>query len=312
MAITADYLLTGVKRRIVMPASQVTFTDTDILAFGDNIISSRIVPMIESVNQEFFVTIHEEDLVAGQSEYKIPYRAVGRALRELKLKDTNENIRNIALVSIEDAQTFYMSTLTTKFYFKGDKIRLVPDVPSSISPDQSLQIWYRLAPSRLVQLSEAAQVASISNDTVTVTDVPSGFSTGMLIDFVQGKSGNSIYSIDQEVTNISGTDITFGTDVVPDDLEEGDYVCVAQTSPVINFVPNECYSLVESLTARRVLVSAGDFEGAKMLDDDIREEEKNLKMILEPRITGEPTVIINRWGLVRGNKFAQRTWLYGQ
>ncbi len=312
MAITADRLLTGIKRRILVPTSQATFTETDLLAFADDIISSRIVPMIESTNQEFFVTTVETPLVAGQSEYSIPYRAVGRALREIKIKDDNNNIRNISLIAIEDAFVYDASTLTIGFFFKGDKIRLLPDVPTSISVSQSLQIWYRLPPSRLVQSSEACQVVGVNGDTVTVANVPTTIITGSVIDFIQGKSGNSLYSIDQTITNISGTDITFGTDVVPDDLTVGDYISLAQTSPVINFVPNECYSLIESLTARRVLVSAGDFDGAKMLDDDISTEEKNVKMLLEPRIDGEPTIIINRWGLVRGNKFAQRRWLYGQ
>jgi hypothetical protein len=282
-----------------------------MLAFADDIISSRIVPLLESVNQDYFVTKTTTDLVASQSEYQIPYRAVGRALRELKIADSNNNVRNISLVTIEDSYVYDSSSMTVGFYFLGDKIRLVPDVPSSL-PSQALHIWYRLPPSQLVQSTAAARVTSVSDDDVTVSSVPSTLSTGVDIDFIQGRSGSTIYAIDKTITNISGTTLTFAADTVPSDLTVGDYISLAGTSPVVNFVPNECYSLIESQTAYRILTALGDFEGAKMLAEDIAVEERNIKMLLEPRIDGEPTVIINRWGLVRGNKFSNRSWLFGQ
>ncbi len=312
MAITADRLLEGIKRRIIVPSSQSLFSDTDFFAFADDIISSRIVPLLESVNQEFFVTRTSTPLVASQSIYSIPYRAIGRSLRELKISDSNDNVRNIALISIEDAHVFNPNSLTCGFYFLGDKIHLVPDVPSSISGSQSLDIWYRLPPSKLVASSSAAFVVSVSSPDVVVTSVPSGMVTGSVIDFVQGRSGNSIYEIDKTITNIAGTTITFDPADIPDDLAAGDFIAMAGYSPVVNFVPNECYSLIESLTAKRVLTSQGDFEGAARLEEDISEETKNIKMILEPRIDGEPTIIINRYSLARGNKYRQRSWIYGQ
>jgi hypothetical protein len=312
MAITADRLLAGIKRRIVIPTSQALLTDEDILALADDIISSRIVPLVESVNQEFFVYKEDVPLVASQTEYSIPYRAIGRALRELKMQDSNDNVRNIALISLEDAQVYQSSSLTCGFYFLSDKIRLVPNVPSNISPDQSLQMYYRLAPSNLVTSSNAMQVASVNGDDVIVASVPSIYTTGVDIDFIQGRSGNTIYAMDKTIQNISGTTITFSSGVVPSDLRSGDYLSLVQTSPVVNFVPNELYSLIESSTAYRVCNVIGDFDGAARLQDDVSKEETNAKMIIEPRIDGEPTIIINRQGLVRGNKFAQRSWLYGQ
>ncbi len=312
MAMTSDRLLAGVKRRITIPARQSLLNNEDILAFADDIISSRIVPLVESSNQEFFVRLVDIPLVESQSIYSIPYRAVGRALRELKMQDSNTNVRNIALIQLEDAQLFSQSSLTLGFYFYRDKIHLVPDVPSSLTLDQTLKVWYRLPPSRLVEVSDAALVTGVSGDDVTVSVVPDVITNGAVIDFIQGRSGSSIYEIDQTITNVNGLTISFGSGVVPDELTAGDYISIAETSPVINFIPNECYSLIESLTADRVLKAIGDFEGSKELREDISNEQRDVKMLLEPRIDGEPTIIINRYGLVRGNKFAQRSWLYGQ
>ncbi len=313
MAILADSLIAGVKRRITMPASQSLDTNNDILAFADSIISSRIVPMVEAVNQEFFVYKTDIDLVAGQSIYSIPYRAIGRTLRELKLRTSDSNVRNVSLIALEDAQIFQSSVNTIGFYFLSDKIKLVPDVPSNISPDQTLEMWYRMAPSRLVQSSDAMLVTGISGGDITVADVPSFYVPGVDIDFIQGKSGNTIYATDKAVLNVSGNIVTFDPDDVPSDLTTGDYLSLAETSPVINFIPNEVYSLIESYVSQRLLNSLGDFDGAaRIRDDDLSIEERNIKSLLEPRIDGEPTIIINRYSLTRGNKFSQRSWLYGQ
>jgi hypothetical protein len=313
MAMTADRLLAGIKRRVTIPSNQILMEDTDFLAIADDMISSRIVPLMESVNQDYLVTRTTEALVASQSEYSIPYRAVGRALRELKIADSSGNVRNLPLISLEDSHTYAQSTLSAGFYFLGDKIRLVPDIPSSLSSDTSLEMWYRLPPSKLVTVSSAALVTVVNDPNVTVSNVPSTIITGSVIDFVQGKSGSSLYAIDETITNVSGTTITFGAGVIPSSLAAGDYISLAGYSPVINFVPNECYSLIEGLVAQRVLKAIGDFEGARDIAEDIAEDIKNIKMLLEPRIDGEPTIIINRSSLVRGSKFlSNRHWMYGE
>jgi hypothetical protein len=312
MAILADRLVSGVKKRIVMPSSQALYDNDDILQFADDVIGSRMIPIMESVQQNYFVYVEEEELVGGTSVYSVPYRAIGRALRELKIKDANNNIRNLAQIALEDSQVYNMETLQVGFYFIGDKFRLVPDVPSNIEPELTLMKWYRLPPNQLVQSSDAALVVSISGDNVTVADVPTNLEAGVEIDFIQGRSGNTIYEMDVAIASVNGNIISFAADAVPDDLRAGDYISLAQTSPVVNFIPNEAYSLLEGLTARRILQAIGDFDNADRIDQDNATEEKNLKMILEPRIDGEPTIIINRQGLVRGNKYLQRSWLYGQ
>lgn len=309
MAITADRLLEGVKRRITVPASQVLLQNADILAFADDVIKIQLVPIIASLNEEFFVNSESIALVAGQTEYSIPYRAIGRMVRELKVIGQGNYVRNVAKIALEDAQIFGPSTAVSGFYFRGDKIHLVPDIPSPLSSDQSLLIWYLMAPSNLVQTTSAALVTAVSDPIVTVSAVPDSFSVGSSVDFIQGKSGNTIYGIDKTITNISGFQFTFGSGDVPDDLVPGDYISLQMSSPVINFLPNEAYPLVESMVCKRCLDAIGDYEGSVALDPMILDEKTNLKMLLEPRIEGEPTVIINRYGLARGNKFWRNGWL---
>lgn len=315
MAILADNILSGVKRRCVLPSNQVLLQDADILVLADDIVKIKIIPLLESVNQEYFVTTQDVTIVANQSVYPIPYRAMGRALREIKLVDANGNVRNIAEINIEDAHSYSASANILGFYFIGDQIRLVPDVPSTLSIAMSIRFWYRLPPNSLCASTSSALITSVTATTVGVNVVPSNLVNGSIIDFIQGQSGNSIYAFDKTLTSISGSTFTFGAGVIPatapNILQAGDYVSLAQTSPVLNFIPNEVSPYLETLISKRVLKAIGDFDGANILNDDIKEEKEDLLKLLEPRSDGEAIIIINRQSLVRGNKFAQRRWLYG-
>ena len=313
MAILADDLLSGVKRRISIPSNQVLLQDSDMLAIADAIIASKLVPLFESVNQEYFVTRTNVPLVASVSEYDIPYRSVGRGLRDLKIKDsvTDQTYnRSLAKIAIEDIELVLGNSSTSGFYFIGDRIRLVPDVSSNIQSD-ILEMWYRISPSRLVQTSEVSTVVSVGDTDIIVNSVPSTITTLTPIDFVQGRSGNRIYSTDITPTAAAGTTISFASGDIPDDLSAGDYISLAGYAPVATMIPNEAYSLLESLISKRCLKAIGDFEGARELSEDISDEQKGLLKLIEPRIEGEPTVIVNRDGLVRGGRAGQRRWFYG-
>ena len=314
MAITADNLLLGVKDRGVVPASQSQFTDPRFLVMADRVIESKIVPLLISTKAEFFVTYTTETVVAGQSIYSVPYRAVNRGLRDIKISDGTSS-RNLVQVTLEDSHRFSSYSEAYGFYFIGDKIRIVPDVPATLSTTLTLEYWYEIVPSSLVQASGAALVTAVASTTVTVSAVPSTIVTGTVIDFVQGRSGSSIYSIDKTCTDVTGTTLTFGASVIPAtapySLVVGDYVCVAGTSPVVNYVPQVCQSYLESLFAQAILFSIGDEVGAKALNDQIKGEKEDCLKVLSPRISGEPVIIINRDSLVRGRLSRNYSRIYG-
>ena len=311
MAVTTDRLLTGIKRRAVVPTNQVTLDDDDILALADDVIKSYIIPLVESVNGEYFVRYERTALVAGQSAYDIPYRSIGRTVRDVKLINTTSgNKRNCPYVEPEDEHLYTDTALDYAHYFKGDQIYTVPDVPSTYSGDESLEIWYKMRPSRLVKLANAAKVSSISSPNIEV-EAAGDVATNSVVDFIAGKSGNRILSIDKTCTNVATTTLTFDAADIPTDLAVGDYISLQGTSPVVTMIPDEVSPIIETVTAQEVLLAIGDDVGADKLESKIKREIKNILKILEPRNEGEPKVIINRSGLARGGRFHQRRWLYG-
>lgn len=293
MAKTVDDFLESVKLTCVIPENQALMTSTRILSFADEEIQNELLPCLDSLNQEYFVTMDSETMVSGTDTYSIPYRAVGRKLRDLKISDGG-NVKSVIQVRLEDAHLYSFQGSPMAFYYFGDKIKIVPTPNSNTI---SLQKFYLFRPSHLVTTSQAAQVTGVSGNNVTVSSVPTGFSASTKVDFVQGISGYSTLAYDQTITSVSGTTLTITTP--PTDLAVGDYVTMKEETPVIQF-PDEAYSYLVLRTAKRVLEAIADFEGAKIIAERLAQAKRNLQTLLAPRIEGEGIKIINRQGLLRG------------
>lgn len=305
MAITSDQILDGVRRRYSQPTYQGLLSNADILAWANEIVQDEIIPIFESVNQNYFVRRVDIPIEATKSAYDIPYRGVARAVRELKMFLPNlgsQSYYNLRQIKLEDA--YYasagLSNQISGFYFEGDRIQLVPNGNGiSYQTPQTLVVWYWLPPSAMVEYNAVAQVESVALDTVTVNSVPSTFSNGATVDFIQAKSGNNIYSMDISIVSSTSDTITFYTGDIPDELVPGDFIALSGQTYVLNFIPNECLPLIITLISRRSLQAQGDFEALKMIESDADMQRTNIMKIIEPRITGEPTICINRSNLAR-------------
>ena len=299
----ATRLIANIKRRCTIPASQRLLEDTDILEICDNVIMERLVPEIISLRQDYFVLTSDMALTSGTDTYDIPYRAIGRTLRDLKIKYSDGSKSDVTLIALEDEHMLGAVTgFPRSFYFKGDKIVLVPPPSAGLT----MELWWEMPPSRLVKEDQAAKVISITGDDITVSSVPTTITLSTDLDIIQGKPGFTTYAYDLTPINIVGTTISFGVGVLDDlAVAVGDYLSVVETSPLVQ-LPRECTPFLETLTARRVLQAIGDFEGLKMLSSDEDEDIKQMRRLLEPRIRGEATKIINRNGLLRGTGFGYR------
>jgi hypothetical protein len=220
----------------------------------------------------------------------------------------------LPLIALEDTQLYIHTPGLGVFYFKNDRIHLVPDVTDSISAYE-LHMFWRIQPNKLIPTSNAGVISNIALDSggfdqITLVTLPSFATSGSKVDLVEGRSGSSIYSFDQTIQNVVGNTLYFTANSIPTFLEVGDYVCPPQYSPVLNSIPDEAIGLIRSHVSVRILTAIGDFEAAKIIkNEDIPAEERDLKSLMQPRIDGESVIVINRRCLLRGNKFSQRRWL---
>lgn len=296
MTISCDEFLEGVKRLITAPSNQRLLEDSDFLAMATSRMRSTMIPLIDSVNQDYFVVKTPVPILQGIENYAIPPRAIGRKLREIKIFNQSGVRGDFPKISIEREHLYRSSASPYGFHFYGDRIQLVP-IPTDAG--YSLQLWWFLSPGKLVKTSESGVITGITGDDVTVSTLPPKFAVGKRLDFLQGQTGNSYIAIDQLVTNIAANTISFATGTVPLDLAIGDYVSLAGESPVLQ-IPEEAAPYLEAITAYDALYALSDYEGQKALDATIKEHKENLLKLLQPRIDGEPEIIINDRNLLRG------------
>ncbi len=310
MTITVDGFLERLKSRITIPNNQVLLTNDKMLGMADDVMKERMIPLLLSVNQNYFVVVEEVPGVADQDTYSIPYRSIGRGLRDLKVRwGAEENgLNNMAMIALEDANMWGNNAITNApwaFYFRGDKFIILPFPQDD---NFTLHLFYNMQPNNLVESSDACLVQSVSTNIVTCLNVPTGYSAGVTIDFIQGQSGCSTLDFDVAIAGAAGNQITFASaDDIPTDLAAGDWISLAKTSPVIQ-LPDEAEPLLLCWTAERICYAIGDFEGADKLAQRSVEIATNLRMVLSPRIEGAQTKIVNRNGLLRGQGY--RGWRF--
>lgn len=301
MARTTTEFLESLKGRIMYPANQELLSPDRMLQICGEILRSKMTKTVKSSRQNYLLTTAVLPLVANQSFYDVPYRAVVNGCEDIKyLLDDNVTLQDLSLIAVEDLEWFVQgSSYPTAFYFQADQIGVVP---MPLSQSGSLKIWYHRRLSNLCQVANAGLVLNISGNIVTVDNAPTNFQAGFEIDFVKSASMPVVLSQDVQITNVSGTQLTFLTDDVPSRLVVGDWVSPAGFTPIIPLM-DESFQYFEGLCGAQILNSIGDYEGSSRLMEEVKSDQKELESMLEPRIDGEPEKIVNFHSLLR-----QKNW----
>lgn len=297
---TTTALLTSINNRALVPTSQTTYQTSDILALASEEVRSYIVPMIMKMRSEYFTYASPDVAIqANVSKYAIPYRAIGGKLRGVQLIDNAGNIFDFPLIEEEDECFFnYGSNTATSFAFKleGNAVKITPPPTSNSGSFIRFLIYFR--PNELVATSAAAQITAINTGTgqVTITAVPSTFSTGTSLDLINGFPGFECRAYDQTPTDITGAVITFAT--LPVGLSVGDWIALSGQTPIPQ-IPYDLHPLLAQSTAARLLESQGDVQGLELANAKLKQLEENAMHLLSPRTDGNAKKLINRYSTLR-------------
>lgn len=297
MTVTCDEFLAAVKRLVTVPAQQELLEEDDILAMASDRIRDTMTSLIMSVAEDYFVTKGATvPILTGVTTYPIPNRSVARKLREIKIVSPGGQVSDFPKIDIARTHMFQNNASPFGFHFLGDRIELTS---SPTADGHSLLLYWPIQPGRLIKLEDAGKVTAISGDDVTVASLPTTFTISERYDFIDGYSGNWFRGIEATVTNVTGSTLTFTTGTVPSDLSVGDYLSLTGTSPVLQ-IPDEGAPLLQTLTAQDILGAISDFQGQDKLQKKIDEQKVSFLKLISPRIDGEPTIIVNDRGLLRG------------
>lgn len=329
MAWTADDLVAAVRRRAQLPSASEdgAINDADILLLADEELSLRLVPLVRSVRGDYWVRSEDVPVVANQAAYRVPERAQTSGLREVTVIDSGGIAYHIPQISVEDAWRWAQpnanivgSMRSSAFYMEGTDLVIVP-TPSDDS--WTIRMRYYRAMSALVPNDQCGLVidafidppGAYGGEMIQILTLPSGWQQlanypAQPLDLVYsgppfGVPHMDITPLDVvvapdyliEVTSIAALGL------VPAPAYGLYYLCKASQTCVVD-LPRECWALLVSAVAARVLDLIGDREAAQLEYTLYEREAQNVTLLLTPRVEGNPIRIVDRNSLLR----SQRRW----
>lgn len=281
MALDTDRFLTQVKLKAALPTGR--YEDSEILDVAFDQLLSNLVPLILSIKEEYYVSSSSQNITQGTSNYPIPYRALGLALREVK-RILNNQIIDISRINPEHITSTDQGD-PTNFYLEAQDVVLYP-TPSSTNG--TLKLSFFLTPSKPVQVSECAKITNIDTNTGIITaSAPSTWTTSNSFDFVSQRNGHKTISTDLTASQVSTTQLTFSTSDIPSTLEVNDYISLAGECPYFQ-IPDIAFPYIVQLVVNELLEGMGSLN--ELQAGVARSEilKNNLISVLNSRVVGAP------------------------
>lgn len=316
--LTSSTLIDEVVRSAAIPINQETLKESDLLAFANQEMRIGLVPSILTYHQEYFARDSDPiALVANQSRYQIPYRAIGGKFREVFYQDTQGNLRSMTRISPDDRPYYQQSSFQNNFvyfYIEGNDIVITPDV--SQGPTGSILFSYFLRPNELVDESRVATIANMATDTVagtttyTVDQIPTGFGTSVELDILQTRPGHRTWDLDIIPISINTTNktITFTTtDISANLIIVGDYIAFAGEC-IIPQVPADLHDVLAQRVTARCMQAQGDQSGLQAANIKLTEMEIKTGSLIDNRSEGQSVKAVSQRGLLKSAAFRKRGW----
>jgi len=309
--LTGDKLLESIRNRAMIPDDTSVYTDDNLLSIANEEMDVQLLDKLLSLHEEHLTTNVEVDRnVAGI--YDIPYRSVGNKIRDISMI-RGGNLYELTQVSIGELSDYidngdnYTNGLD-KFYVEHNQIKLVQPSRSY----DTLRIYFHIRPNFLTKLEKAGTITSIVTTDTEVTynfaTIPTSFTASLEYDFVGYRTPNKIkaYDITPAEVNTSLNYIKFTkSDIATlSEIVVGDYICVAEESPVPN-IPTEMHPVLAQLTAVHVLEAMGDTEGLTNAQRRLEKMQKSVMALIDDRVELAQKKIRPRNGILAEGRSGQ-------
>jgi hypothetical protein len=291
---TSQGLIYSAKLHAAIPSSQSLFTDDDFIEVLNHNMVSEVIPLIKSVNEEYFVVKVDVPLVSGQDAYTFPTRALGGAMRDIVMVDTNNRELDLPRLQpelIKYGGAYYAQRIFG-IYLEGDHAVFYPTMQN---PPQGsfIRFKYERRPNDLCLLDNAGKILSINVGLkkITLDKVPAVWTTDTTVDIMLPVPQFTSIADDVVITQITGHDLTLSA--LPTGIAVGQWVAESMTTPVAQ-LPYEAHKLIEIYGAAALLQASKDTEALNSMKQEIEEAKDALYKIITPRVEGSPVKVINR------------------
>ncbi len=304
---TTDALLANVKRRITLPDAQNLFSSTDLIAFMTDELESTIVPLIHSVQQEYWVYVTDVKIIQNQNNYLIPVRGIVNGLRLVTLVDNANNETQFPLLRPENiASTYnwmspYSASTVYGFTMEDDHIVAFPSL-SIINPTNSIRFRFERTPSQLCSTADAAQITVINGSVFTVNGIPTTWTTATTVDLIKGTPAFASRGDDLAISALDTNLLTITLSTPPSGVVVGDWICSAGTSPIPQ-IPVQMFPYLAQCTANLCMAGMADTEPYKDAIAKTAQMKEDLLKLLQPRDIGNVQTVVNRGGFFDAGQF---------
>lgn len=311
---TSNSLIRSIKRRALIPTSQSTFQDEDLLEFANEEISLGLLPSIMQHHEDYFLYTETVPTSTDTLRYTIPYRAIGNKLRELAFQDANGNIFEMTRIPIDylpDYAQNFSSTSLAVYYIENNEVVMTPRTNLTLLSNGKLRFSYYLRPNMMVTEDRVAIIQSINTTTgqLVLDKIPSNFNldSTTTYDFIQARSPHRTLCLNKTATTIvpGSKTIQFNPTDLPTTLLVGDHVALAEET-IIPQIPSDLHVILAHRVSVRCLEALGDAQGVQLANQKLAEMEQNTATLIDNRVEASPQKVVNRHGLLRSGLARKR------
>lgn len=282
MFITED-LITKFKIEANLPDNSKVLTDTQIIDLLNQEMLDTIVPLMLSLKANYFTK--EVDLQPTRTNlYKIPVRAYGSTVKDVFKKD-GQGRGYIAEVREDEVGSLRLTGANgiSMFFVRGGYLHPLP------GPNGALTVTFPLKPNKLVKSTSVVVITAVNANTKTVSfaSKPGTYLDTSKYDLVSAANGSRI-EFDLTVDSSDSTSITFNEDI--GDVEVGDYLCLANQSPIAN-IPEEVQPLLILNTVIKFFENQPDTEALKVVQGKQEKLQINILKTMSDRVEDKAVIL---------------------
>ncbi len=259
MSLLVSDFLAEVRQAAAVAATSASspegLTDSEILRVADREVQTSLVPLLIGVREEFYGLTQSVTFTASTTKrIRIPGRTVAGRVRDIRAVIQGGTEQTLVRYEVTDKP--WLSPLSntygpiTGYYLEGEWIVFLPPPNAG----GTLKISYFGAPGRMTTTSTDFRAITSVDTTTGAIGFASWTFSGNL-DVVRGSSGFSALLQQPSYSGATTTSITLSTEDASF-CEVGDYVCVADTTPVVP-VPRELHGVLLGRTVAALMRQLG-------------------------------------------------------
>ena len=283
---TTTTLLSTLRLLPLMPSVQALFSDSDLLSVMNMELQSKILPLMDNQAEEYFIYYQDVAYDNSVNTYKLPSRAMANKLKAVCFVDstgqevTLNRLRPIETNAQVDVRGSTLSPFKVGYFLKNNSIVIYVNSVQGVANFPTLRFKFCRMPNNLVLTSACAQVSQINGATVTVTNLPSTFSTSVTYDLISNAPMFESWQDDVVCTDINGLTMTFSS--VPASLTAGDWICLSGQSPIPQ-IPYIGFNLLLQLSCAKCLEIHGDVQGFNVAMSQAKDMKDYFISVITPR-----------------------------